>query len=141
MNWAATLCSMYMYEVSSTQCLLRETLRLSIFFTKICFNLQFLCNTITNMITFKSKKQTNCNHLLLYCLIVKLTCILYKNITDGNLVFTEQLLEVGESLWNKFPKKKNKLFRNKHLLWTTTQYWTYLMKCFCDHSVSKYSEK
>ena len=65
------------------------------------------------MILLKSKKQTS--KLLLCCLIVRLTGILYKNITYGNLVLTEQLFEVGESFWNKLSKKK-KLFRNKHFV-------------------------
>ena len=42
-----------------------------IFFTKICFNLQFLCNTVNNMITLKPRKQTNCSHLLLSCQILE----------------------------------------------------------------------
>ena len=31
--------------------------------------------------------------------------IVYKNISYGKLVFTEQLFEVGESFWNKLSKK------------------------------------
>ena len=90
-----------------------STLRVSIFFTKICFNLQFLWNTIKNMITLKSRKQTNCNHLLMCSLIP----IVYKNISYGNLVFTEQLFEVVESFWNKLSRNRtcfgtSILFRN-----------------------------
>ena len=72
---------------------------------KICFNLQFLCNAINkNVVTFKPRKQTNCNYLGLCCLIVKLTRNVNKNISYGNLVFTEQLFEAGESLWNIISK-------------------------------------
>ena len=56
------------------------------------------------MITLTPGKQTNCKHLLLCCLIVKLKHIVYKNISYGNLVFTEQLFEVFESFWNKLSK-------------------------------------
>ena len=57
------------YEFSSTQWLLKEDLYVyPFFFTKICFNLQFLCNTIKNMIKLKPRKQTNCNHLLHICM-------------------------------------------------------------------------
>ena len=52
------------------------------------------------MITPKPRKQTNYNHLLLCCLIY----IVYKNISYGNLVFTEQLFKVGESFWKKLSK-------------------------------------
>ena len=87
-----------MYETFLTQWLLKEALYVCpFFFTKICFNLQFLCNTIKTMITIKSRNQTNCNHLLLCCLIVKLTLIVYINISYGNLVFTEQLFEVQKT--------------------------------------------
>ena len=40
--------------------------------------------TIKNMITLKPRKQT-----------IAITPIVYKNISYGNLVFTEQLFEVG----------------------------------------------
>ena len=59
------------------------------FSSKIWLNLQFLCNTIKNMITFKPGKHTNYNLLLLCCLIVKLTSIVYKNISYGNHAFTD----------------------------------------------------
>ena len=51
-----------------------------------------------------SRKQTNYNNLLLCYLIVKLTCFAYNNISNGNLVFTEQLFEEGESFWNKLSR-------------------------------------
>ena len=57
------------------------------------------------MITLKPrKKKTICNHLLQGCQIVKLTHIVYKNISYGNLVFTEQLLKIVESFRNKLSK-------------------------------------
>ena len=56
------------------------------------------------MLTLTSRTQTNCNHLLLCCQIVKLTYIIYKNMSYGNLVLTEQLFEIGESFWNKLSK-------------------------------------
>ena len=56
------------------------------------------------MITCKPRKQTNCIHLLMCSLIVKLKRIVYQNILYGNLVFTEQLFIVGESFWNKLSK-------------------------------------
>ena len=49
------------------------------------------------MITFRPKKT---NKLQLSATVLpnlKLQCILNKNISYGNLVFTEQLFEVGES--------------------------------------------
>ena len=61
------------------------------------------------MIIFKSEKQINCNYLLLCSLIVKVTCILYKNISYGNLVFTEQLFEVGESKQIETDYQKNEI--------------------------------
>ena len=69
------------------------------------------------MITLKArkKKQTTCNHRLLSCLIVKLTCIVYKNISYGNLVFTEQLSKVDKAFWNKLLEKLN-LFQKKTLV-------------------------
>ena len=86
----------------------RSTLRLSIYFTKICFNSQFLCNTIKkNMITLKRRELTNCNHLLLCCLIVKLTHIVYKNISYGILLLPKQLFEMSELFWNKLSKNWN----------------------------------
>ena len=90
---------------------------LSIFFTKICFNLQFLCNTIKNMIKLKPRKQTNFNHQLLCCLIVKLTGIVYKNITYGNLIFTGGWIVFEQTL------RKLNMFRNKHFVlkqWVNT---------------------
>ena len=50
-----------------------------------------------NMITLKTRKRTNCNHLQLCGLIVKLTHIVYKNISYGKLGFTEHLFEVGRN--------------------------------------------
>ena len=58
------------------------------------------------MITLKARKQT-----------IAITPIFYKNISYGNLVFTEQLFEVDKSFWNKLSKnltcfETSILFRN-----------------------------
>ena len=49
------------------------------------------------MITLKSRNKR-------IAIIVKITHRAYKNISYGNLVFTEQLFEVGETFWNKLSK-------------------------------------
>ena len=105
-----------MYELPSTPWQLQESLyAYQFFFNKFCFNLLFLCNTIKNVITLKSKKQTNCNHLLLCCLTVKLTRIAYKNISYGNLVYRELLFEVRIVLEQTL-KKTEFFFGTKCLL-------------------------
>ena len=87
-------------------------------FAKICFNLELLCNTIKWYDHPQGKEQTNCYHLPQCCLIEKLTSVVYKNISFGNLVFTEQLFEVEQTL------KKLNLFC---FVWICSFccYWTY----------------
>ena len=107
-----------MSELSSTRWLLKEARYIYPFFSLRFVSIyNFFVTQLQYMITFKPRNQMNCNNLLLCCLIVKLIRILYKNISYGNLVFTEQLFEVGELFWNKISKKnKQKLFRNKHFV-------------------------